>query len=294
MQTSRASTRRAALAAFLLFAAGLFVVDPAEASRTTTNTRSSLASISAPNLAPSSSRELASLELSLLEPLEPADSASVSSRFGFGEDLSLLDVEARPCGFELFGGVGTSRCELTYARNNPVKYTDPDGRMWKLATGGNRGFLLNAMVQYVMRPSGRAAFVDVRKSATTVVVGTGSLNSKAAIELKLKTGKDPGVTFGKATAPYGGKMTMTLDAGAHSDYAGRTKGTAGEIDKAGVTTFGHETDHVRAGLAGGFPAMERGDYPNSASGPAMRSGQATFREQPDISEDEPALSFWRP
>lgn len=123
MQTSRASTRRAALAAFLLFAAGLLVIGPAEASRTT-NAHSSLAPISAPSLASSSSRELASLELS---PLEPADSASISSRFGFAEELGLLDVEARPCGFMLFGGVGTSRCELTYARNNPLKYVDPDG-----------------------------------------------------------------------------------------------------------------------------------------------------------------------
>ena len=124
MQTSRASTRRAALAAFLLFAAGLLVIGPAEASRTT-NAHSSLAPISAPSLASSSSRELASLELS---PLEPADSASISSRFGFAEELGLLDVEARPCGFMLFGGVGTSRCELTYAANNPLTYVDPDGR----------------------------------------------------------------------------------------------------------------------------------------------------------------------
>ena len=124
MQTSRASTRRAALAAFLLFAAGLLVIGPAEASRTT-NAHSSLAPISAPSLASSSSRELASLELS---PLEPADSASISSRLGFAEELGLLDVEARPCGFMLFGGVGTSRCELTYAVNNPLTYVDPDGR----------------------------------------------------------------------------------------------------------------------------------------------------------------------
>jgi hypothetical protein len=117
--TSRASTRRAAPAAFLLFAAVLFVVGPAEASRTKDG-RSDLAPTSAEALLPPS-LELASLELSMHGPVEP-------SRFGFGEDLGLLDVEERPCGFELFGGVGTRRCALTYARNNPLKYVDPDGR----------------------------------------------------------------------------------------------------------------------------------------------------------------------
>ena len=131
MQSSRASTRRVVPAAFLLFAAALLVVGPAEASRTTTDLRSILAS-SSHELA-STSLELPSLELPPLvslslddfsEPIAPVES---ESRFGFAEDLSLLDVEARPCGFELLGGVGTSRCELTYARNNPLKYVDPDG-----------------------------------------------------------------------------------------------------------------------------------------------------------------------
>lgn len=114
VQTARASKRRAALAAFLLFAAALLVVGPAEASRTTTDARPGLTSTSPDALAPSS--------LELAEPIDP------SPRFGFAEDLSLLDLEARPCGFELFGGVETSRFELTYARNNPLKYVDPDGR----------------------------------------------------------------------------------------------------------------------------------------------------------------------
>ena len=109
--TPRASTRRAALAAFLLFAAGLFVVGPAEASRTTTDLRT--------NVAPSASLELPSLEL-----VDPVDS---SPRFGFGEDLGLLDPEAGPGGFVVFA-VGTAQCELTYARNNPLRFVDPDGK----------------------------------------------------------------------------------------------------------------------------------------------------------------------
>jgi len=112
-------TRRAVPAAFLLFAAALLVVSPAEASRTTTDARSSLAS--------SSSRELASLELPSLDALEPIESVDASLHFGFGEDLGLLDPEAGPGAFVLFA-VEAAQCELTYARNNPLKYVDPDGR----------------------------------------------------------------------------------------------------------------------------------------------------------------------
>ncbi|MDX9735929.1 MAG: hypothetical protein RBU36_17500, partial [Thermoanaerobaculia bacterium] len=105
MNRPKAATRRAVLAASLLFAAGLFVVGPAEASRTT-DARSSLAS--------SSALELASLELPMLEPVGPANSASISPRFGFAEALGLLDPEGGPGGFVVFARE-TSRCELTYA-----------------------------------------------------------------------------------------------------------------------------------------------------------------------------------
>ncbi|HQN10408.1 MAG TPA: hypothetical protein PK569_22820 [Thermoanaerobaculia bacterium] len=118
MPTSRASTRRAALAAFLLFAAALFVVGPAEASRTT-DARSSLAS----------------LELSLLESVALAESIAPvesSPRFGFTEDLGLLDPERGPGGFVVFAREA-SRCELTYARNNPVTLVDSTGRLAELA-----------------------------------------------------------------------------------------------------------------------------------------------------------------
>ncbi len=119
-------TRRAALAAFLLFAAALFVVGPADASRTSDD-RSGLAS--------SSPLELASLErVALVEPIAPVES---SSRFGFAEDLGLLDPEAGPGGFVVFAAEA-AQCELTYARNNPLKYVDPDGKAiaLPLAVGG--------------------------------------------------------------------------------------------------------------------------------------------------------------
>lgn len=121
MTSLRVATRRAVPAAFLLFAAVLFVVGPAEASLTTTDPRT----IVAPSRElPSTSRELASLELLPPAPVDPAES---SPRFSFAEDLGLLDPEAGPGGFVVFARE-PNRCELTYARNNPLKYVDPDGR----------------------------------------------------------------------------------------------------------------------------------------------------------------------
>ncbi len=65
----------------------------------------------------------------LVAPIDPVES---SPRFGFGEDLGLLDPEAGPGGFVVFARE-PSRCELTYARNNPLKYVDPDGKATVLA-----------------------------------------------------------------------------------------------------------------------------------------------------------------
>ncbi len=119
--------RTVLVAGFLLFAAALFVVRPAEASRTRTN-----------NLEPNpvaASGEAGSLLL------ESPDGATDSPPFGFADELTLLDAETRP-GHLGFFTVGTSRYALTYARNNPLKYVDPDGKevqpVSMTFSGGNR------------------------------------------------------------------------------------------------------------------------------------------------------------
>ena len=189
MNSLRAVTRRAALAAFLLFATALFVVGPADASRTT-DARSSPVS--------SSSRELASLELPMLEPLEPADSVFIPPRFGFAEDLSLLDVEARPCGFELFGGVGTRRCALTYARNNPLNFVDPNGLMplpvkilWEGAKAG-WGWAEHVVLRHVRQDlyKGRSKYISeaVARKATeeTILHGVATRQADGLILKQLE------------------------------------------------------------------------------------------------------------
>lgn len=95
------------MALFLSFAAVLFGLTPAEASIP----RGGVAEDGPPLLA--------------LHELAP--SAIAPSRFGFVQSVWLLDVESAPGCFGLFG-LETRRCEITYARNNPLKYVDPDGR----------------------------------------------------------------------------------------------------------------------------------------------------------------------
>ncbi|MCG3194435.1 MAG: hypothetical protein DIJKHBIC_03694 [Thermoanaerobaculia bacterium] len=50
-----------------------------------------------------------------------------ASRFGFAGGLCLLDPERAQTGLTLFVRE-SCRCEITYARNNPLKFVDRDGR----------------------------------------------------------------------------------------------------------------------------------------------------------------------
>lgn len=107
MKEEKSPRSTAALTMFLLFAAVLFGLTPAEASIP----RAGVAEDGPPLLA--------------LHELAP--SAIAPSRFGFVQSVWLLDVESAPGCFGLFG-LETRRCERTYARNNPLKYVDPDGK----------------------------------------------------------------------------------------------------------------------------------------------------------------------
>ena len=94
----------------------------------------------------------------MLEPVGPANSASISPRFGFAEALGLLDPEGGPGGFVVFARE-TSRCELTYARNNPLKYVDPDGKDFRDFTDGvANAFWSNQIVGPEMRDSSNRDF----------------------------------------------------------------------------------------------------------------------------------------
>ncbi len=108
MKEERCPRSTAALAVFLFFAAVLFSLTPAEASIP---------------------RDVVAGEASASLPIyELASSARAITprRFTFAESVSLLDEHA-PRALSLIA-LETSRCERTYARNNPIKYVDRDGR----------------------------------------------------------------------------------------------------------------------------------------------------------------------
>jgi hypothetical protein len=119
VNSSAGRIRRAALAAFLLFAAVLLLVAPAEAS---VPRNAGIDQLDADALASLEQPPLASVVLT--EPCGPVES---SPRFGLGEDLSVFDTTNAPGSLGLCG-LETRRCAITYARNNPLKYVDPDGK----------------------------------------------------------------------------------------------------------------------------------------------------------------------
>jgi hypothetical protein len=105
--------RKAACAAFLLFAAVLLAVAPAEASLPKSAGAEQLG---------------AALLADAAAPLERASltSSRFDARFGLGEDLSVFDAPNAEATLGLCG-LETRRCEITYALNNPVNFTDPTG-----------------------------------------------------------------------------------------------------------------------------------------------------------------------
>ncbi|MDL1951207.1 hypothetical protein FBQ97_15520 [Acidobacteria bacterium ACD] len=116
MNPTAARTRRAALAAFFLFAAALAL-------------GATRAEASLPRSADAVSEASTPLPLELPKPAPP----SFDPRLGFASSLVLLAPEAEVPRFRLFEGAGERRCERTYARNNPLKYVDPDGREVRFA-----------------------------------------------------------------------------------------------------------------------------------------------------------------
>lgn len=55
-------------------------------------------------------------------------------------------------------------------------------------------------------------------------------------------------------------------------------------DKSGATTAGHEFTHANDLRTGGVAAMNAGDVPTSATGPAEQAGQTIAAEKTDMSK----------
>ena len=140
MTRQRRERPTAGAAVFLLFAAALVFgltlgATSAEASLPRTADAAAL-NLAAPDAA---APELEAAWAVARDPLDDValnHALDAAPRLGFASSLELLAPENAPPGFGLFSCPETSRCERTYARNNPLKYVDPDGNDARDAVSG--------------------------------------------------------------------------------------------------------------------------------------------------------------
>ena len=131
MTRPEATTSRAAGAAFFLFAAvlvfGLTLGDTSAEASLPRPANLAAPGVASPDAAAPEMEASRAVTRDLLDDVALNHALDAPPRLGFASSLELLAPEKKPPGFGLFSCAETRRCERTYARNNPLKYVDPDG-----------------------------------------------------------------------------------------------------------------------------------------------------------------------
>ncbi len=183
----------------------------------------------------------------------------------------------------------------SYGLNSPLKYTDPDGRVLKIAKDSKtQRRIVPVLVRTLRRPSGRKLVSDLAKSDIVFTFSEGKLNKPVDI-ISFRRGRAGSLRFGvnQNMKHSNGRIVsidIVLDSAAISAHP---------IDTTGVTTAAHESSHgssIAAGQASGLVWHKawaegvRGDQPDSATGPASQEAASVLNERRDISaKDAKAL-----
>lgn len=143
----------------------------------------------------------------------------------------------------------------SYARNNPLKYTDPDGKELQLATGMSKDDtkrVTKALVEVYRKPGGASRIENLVKSDMKFVVGTGDLGGKGYGLTEAK-----GDIVNKKVDRSSTTVTVTLDfAQSDKDKADHDLGLRKDSPPADDQVTGHELVH--ADIINTDPDAQRG------------------------------------
>lgn len=158
----------------------------------------------------------------------PAAVLAEPSRFGFAEALTLLNVEKEAPRFSLIDGVEMRRFERTYARNNPLKYVDPDGRSANLANFVSQQTLdRNRTIRSYIRTAGAIA------GDVSGISGLGGVADRLAAGLFPQTYREVGANLQGSLAGMMAGFTVPGAGAGVAELASRFAGVEGRADVLG-------------------------------------------------------------